>query len=253
MKVFIFFYIFIALVISQDAKEISRKSIEAQRNFKDEKADMTLTLINEKGDKVVREMISLTLERENMEDYSIIQFLNPADVRGTGLLTYQKPDGDDKQWLYLPELRRVKRISSSNKSGSFMGSEFAYEDITGNTLEKYNYKYIGEENLEGEDCYIIERYPIYENSGYTVIKSWISKNTFLAKRLEYTDRKKSLLKVQTMKDWEKYDIGTYRVKEIYIKNLQTKKESILQFRNRSFGNKLSKRDFSKRKLERLIK
>jgi hypothetical protein len=239
-------------LIAQDAKEINKKGIDAQRGFGDEYAENTLYLINSKGDTVLRQMKSLTLEREGNTDYSIFQFLNPADVRGTGLLTYQDPKSDDKQWLYLPELRRVKQIASNNKSGSFMGSEFSYEDITSNILEKYTYKYLGEEKLNGEDCYITERYPNYENSGYLSIKSWIAKKDNLIRRAEFTDRKNSLLKVQTFKDCQKMPGGFYRASEIDVENIQTHKKSILKFKNRKFKNGFKEADFSQRSLERLI-
>jgi hypothetical protein len=241
----------ISIFLAQDGKAITKKGIDMQRNFGDEYAEMTLYLINANSDTVKREMINITLERDEQMDYSLVQFLNPADVRGAGLLTYQNPNGDDKQWLYLPEMRRVKTIASSNKSGSFMSSEFSYEDITGNMLEKYEYKLLGEENYKGEDCFIVERYPKYENSGYTAIKTWISKNDNLARRSEYTDRKKTLLKVQTFGTWTKFG-NTYRSSEIFVENLQTKKKSMLKFKNRKFKKGYKESDFTTRQLERLV-
>ena len=195
----------VSAATAQTAREIAEMADKTQRGFVDESVETTMYLINARKDTVVRNLKNLTIERPKSEDYSIIQFLNPPDVRGTCLLTYQNPAGDDKQWLYLPELRRVKKISSKNKSGAFMGSEFAYEDISGNTLDKFDYTLLSEEKYDGKDCYILERKPNYKNSGYTSIKTWYDKATHLMIRSEYTDRKKSLLKVLTLGDFKQYN------------------------------------------------
>ncbi len=254
MKSFIILiYLFGAVLFAQTGREIAEKANATQRGFIDESVNTTMYLINANQDTVIRHLKNLTIERENQEDYSLIQFLNPPDVRGTGLLTYQNPAGDDQQWLYLPELRRVKKISSRNKSGAFMASEFAYEDISGNTLDKFEYKLIGEETYNGKPCYIVERTPTYRNSGYTKIKSWFEKDTHLLVRSEYTDRKKSLLKVLTLEDYQQYETGTYRANTMRMENLQTKKKSVLKFEERQLKVGLDEKTFNKRSLQRLLK
>lgn len=257
LKIFCISFLLVSNVFAvtpeEEGRIIAEKSDAVIRGFGSEIQKSRMVLINAHGDEVVRETIAITLERKNKMDYSIIQFLNPPDVMGTGLLTYQNPKGDDKQWLYLPDLRRVKKISSKNKSGSFMGSEFAYEDITGNTLDKFTYKKIGEETYKSTLCFIVEKYPTYKNSGYTKIKMWIAKDTYLPIRYEFTDRKHSLLKVQYFEGWQKYDKGFYRFKKIIMENLQTKKKSILIVDDRKVGIGLKDKDFSKRSLQRLIK
>lgn len=240
-----------ALSPEQEGYEISRQAYEKQRNFIDEYAMTTLELIDSNGRKVVRKTINLTIEKDNSYDLSIIQFLNPPDVRGTTLLTHQNPVGDDSQWLYLPEIKRVKRISSSNKSGAFVGSEFSYEDITGNTLEKWSYKKIGESSLQGIICHIVEKYPKYKNSGYSAAKTWISKNGQLLIRSELVDKKSRLLKVQTFVDWKRYK-DTWRPSQIIMENVQNKKKSILTFENRKFSTGLTEKDFNKSAMKKLL-
>lgn len=237
-----------------EGKAIMAKVDANGRNFGDETVTMRMALINANGDSTTRRMKSITLERKDSEDYSLIQFLEPPDVRGTGLLTWQNPRSDDRQWLYLPELRRVKTIASQNKSGSFMGSEFAYEDITGNTLEKFTYRKLGEEKLDGEDCWTVEKVPAYKNSGYTKVKSWIGKSDHLMRRQEFTDRKNSLLKVQTFKGWKAYDGPkgkSWKADQITVENLQTKKKSVLAFSERKLGAGLKEDVFNERNLQRL--
>ncbi|MGL1936382.1 MAG: outer membrane lipoprotein-sorting protein [Fibrobacterales bacterium] len=232
--------------------DIAKKADGNQRNFVDEKSISTLTLINAAGDTVMRKMTSITMERDNSKDLSVIQFLNPADVRGTSLLTYQNPTGNDKQWLYLPELRRVKKISSKNKSGSFMGSEFSYEDISGNTLDKWSYTFIKEDSFNGVPCYLVERVPTYDNSGYSKVKVWFSIDNHLMMRAEFFDRKQTLLKVQLMMGWKQYG-KTWRFDRIEMENMQNKKKSILDYSKRTFKNGLKKKDFSKRSMQRMLK
>lgn len=235
---------------ADEGRAIAARADAKNRNFADETVDMTMVLINANGDSTLRRMKSITLERPGSEDYSLIQFLEPPDVRGTGLLTWQNPKGDDRQWLYLPELRRVKTIASKNKSGAFMGSEFAYEDITGNTLEKFTYKKLGEEKLEGKDCWTVEKYPSYANSGYTKVKMWVGKDDDMLWRQEFTDRKNSLLKVQSFKGWKSYG-KAWRSDEIAVENLQTKKKSVLKFSGRMLGSGLKEEAFNERNLQRL--
>lgn len=240
------------ILMPSPGREIAERAHETQRNFVDETVSASLYLINARQDTVVRETVNQTIERPNSEDYSLIQFLNPPDVRGTGLLTHQNPAGDDLQWLYLPELRRVKKISSKNKSGAFMGSEFAYEDISSNTLDRFTYELLGEEEYEGKMCYIVNRVPTYENSGYLKIKTWYDKENYLIQRAEYTDRKNSLLKVLTFGGWKQYESGTWRAQSLRMENLQTHKISVLIFKERKMNVGIEEKDFNKRNLQRIL-
>jgi len=207
-------------------------------------------LINAGGDTVLRKTRNLTLERPDGKDYNLIQFLEPADVRNTSLLTHQDPKENDAQWLFLPELRRVKKISSQNKSGAFMGSEFAYEDISGNNLDKFSYTRLGEADLAGEKCDLIEKKPLYENSGYTKIKTWISKSRSLVLRQEFTDRKNTLLKVQVFESYREFPNGVWLPQKITMANLQTGKKSILEFKERQLKVGLKPTDFTTESMER---
>ncbi|MBC8394752.1 MAG: outer membrane lipoprotein-sorting protein, partial [Deltaproteobacteria bacterium] len=114
------------------AKEADRRDT----GFEDYTADLLMILKNKHGQESIRKIRIRSLEVEGDGDKSLSIFDNPRDVKGTAFLTFSHKAGDDDQWLYLPALKRVKRISSRNKSGSFMGSEFAYEDISSQEVEK---------------------------------------------------------------------------------------------------------------------
>ena len=139
-------------------------------------------------------MKNKTLEGTTDGDKSLIIFEKPRDVKGTATLTFTHKEGSDDQWLYLPAIKRVKRISSNNKSGPFMGSEFAYEDLSSQEVEKYNYKHLRDETFDGKDCYVVERIPMDKYSGYTKQVAWIDKAEYRALKIDFYDRKKSLLK-----------------------------------------------------------
>ena len=146
---------------------IITESDKRDTGFVSNSAGMKMTLINRKGKKSVRNLRSKTLEQLDQGDKSLSIFDEPADVKGTAMLTHSHGLDPDDQWLYLPALKRVKRISSKNKSGPFMGSEFAFEDLGSQEIEKYSYTLLGEEQLNGVDVYKIERIPQYKPVSYT--------------------------------------------------------------------------------------
>ena len=166
---------------------------------------MVMTLKNKAGQTSQRLIRIRTLEVEGDGDKSLSIFDEPADVKGTAMLTYTHGLKPDDQWLYLPALKRVKRISSSNKSGPFVGSEFAFEDFTAIELNKFDYRYVGEEPCGDLVCDVIERTPRYENSGYTKQVSWVDQSDFQLRKVEFYDRRGDLLKVLELKDYRNYD------------------------------------------------
>ena len=139
-------------------------------------------------------------------DKSLVVFDNPSDIKGTALLSHAQILDPDNQWLYLPALKRVKRISSANKSGPFVGSEFAFEDFTALELNKYDYKWVREEEaVDGLQADIVERTPRYENSGYTRQVTWVDRDVHQVRKVEFYDRRGDLLKTLMLADYREYD------------------------------------------------
>ena len=219
--------------------------------FSDFTADMLMTLKNKKGQQSVRKIKSRTLEVEGDGDKSLSLFLEPGDVKGTASLTYSHGLEPDDQWLYLPALKRVKRISSKNKSGPFMGSEFAFEDLGSQEVEKYSYKFLRDEACGEFECYVIERFPAYKYSGYTRQIGWIDKQAYRAVKVEYYDRKNSLLKTLTSSDYQQYAGKHWRAGKMEMINHQTGKSTTLDWTNYAFKTGLSENDFDKNSLKRL--
>ncbi|MGB5260048.1 MAG: outer membrane lipoprotein-sorting protein [Gammaproteobacteria bacterium] len=212
--------------------------------------DVKMILKNKQGQESVREIRSKTLEVEGDGDKSLVIFDEPRDVAGTALLSFTHKQGPDDQWLYLPALKRVKRIASDNKSGPFMGSEFAYEDITSQEVEKYTYKYLHDETLDGLEVFVFERYPEDKKSGYTRQVIWLDKEHYKERKIEYYDRKESLLKTLTFNDYQQFMDKFWRAQDMLMVNHQTGKSTRLLQTNYDFTAKLDDRDFDKNALKR---
>uniref|UniRef100_UPI004055E7DF outer membrane lipoprotein-sorting protein n=1 Tax=Candidatus Electrothrix sp. TaxID=2170559 RepID=UPI004055E7DF len=229
-------------------------AVEAERRdqgFGDQVTDMVMILRNRNDQESRREITNKILEVKNDGDKSLSIFHTPHDVRGTAFLTFSHKSGDDDQWLYLPALKRVKRINSRNKSGSFMGSEFSYEDISSQEIEKYTYKYLRDEILDGRECTVVEYYPVdQENSGYSRQVVWRDKKEYRIWKVEYYDRKNSHLKTLTLADYQQY-LGRYwRAKKLHMVNHQNGKSTDLLYKNYRFQTGLKERDFNKNRLQR---
>lgn len=216
----------------------------------DSQSAVTMTLRNAQGEESVREMRMKSLEINDDGDKGLTIFDKPRDVKGTAFLSFSHIKKADDQWLYLPALKRVKRISSRNKSGPFMGSEFSYEDLSSFELEKYNFKLLGEETVNGVDCYKIEQIPTDKYSGYTRQVAWLDKAEFRAQKIDFYDRKKSLLKTLTFNDYKQY-LGQYwRPMAMNMVNHQTKKSTDLKTNSLEFKTGLKDSDFNKATLKR---
>lgn len=228
-------------------------AIEADRRdtgWDNQLSDMEMILRNKQGEESKRTLNIKTLEVENDGDKSLTVFDNPRDVKGTAFLSYTHALEPDDQWLYLPALKRVKRISSANKSGPFVGSEFAYEDLSSQEVEKYSYKWLRDETLNGKETFVIERYPAYEYSGYTRQIVWIDKSIYQPLKVEYYDRKNALLKTLTISNYRQYIDKYWRPDSMLMVNHQTGKETLLNWKNYQFNNDLDERDFDLNTLKR---
>ena len=230
--------------------EIAEEADRRDAGFGDFSAEMTMTLRNRHGQESTRILRTRNLEVENDGDKSLVIFDKPRDVNGTAFLSFTHRSGPDDQWLYLPALKRVKRIASNNKSGPFMGSEFAYEDISSQEVEKYTYSYLREEALDGQDTYVIERYPVDKKSGYTSQVVWIDKAHYRTLKVEYYDRKNELLKTLNYNGYQQYIDKHWRADEMGMVNHQTGKSTVLTWSNYEFKKGLKVRDFDKNSLKR---
>ena len=213
--------------------------------------DLTMILSNARGETSERQIRVKSKETEGDGDRTLLIFDTPPDVRGTGLLTHTHFSGEDDQWLYLPALKRIKRIASKNKSGPFVGSEFAYEDLTSQEVSKYSYKHLNDETIDGKEHFVVERYPLDKNSGYTRQIAWIDKEHYRFKRIEFFDRKNKHLKTLSFYQYGLYENRFWRAASMIMENHVSKKSTQLAWNNFQFGRGVRDQDFNKNALKRV--
>jgi outer membrane lipoprotein-sorting protein len=231
--------------------EIAQAAKAYDNGFTDFTANMIMTLKNKSGDTSRRNIRIKTLEVEGDGDKSLSIFDVPTDVKGTAMLTFSHGLEPDDQWLYLPALKKVKRISSRNKSGPFMGSTFAFEDLSSQEVEKYSYKLLREEACGEWQCYVLERKPEYKHSGYTSQVAWLDKEGYRMVKVDYYDRKKSLLKTLVASDFNQYLGHYWRPGKMEMVNHLTGKSTLLEWADFQFQTGVSDRDFRSQSLKRL--
>lgn len=238
--------------MAQKGYDISARSDRTDHGFGDSEVSATMVLRNAAGQETSRDLFFRTLEKENesVGDKSLVVFRSPRDVEGTALLSHAKILEPDDQWLFLPALKRVKRISSANKSGPFVGSEFAFEDFTSTELNKYTYNYLGEEEVDGVMMDKVERFPRYESSGYTRQIGWTDQTDFQLRKVEFYDRKNTLLKTLTLTDYRQYG-DIWRAHKLSMVNHQNGKETDIVYSDFTFNIGLDEGDFVKGVLSRI--
>ena len=231
--------------------EIAKERYKRFKGYGDYQVDITMTLENKRGNQSTYKLRSKALEVADDGDKSVIIFDYPTDQKGVILLGHTHRVGPDDQMLYLPSIKRIKRIAANNKSGPFMGSEFAYEDLGSKEVEKASYRFLREEELNGVPCYVTERIPTSPYSGYTRLEVWTDKSEFRILRADYYDRKNSLLKTLEYQDFQYYDGRFWRASNALMTNHQTQKTTLMSFDNYRFTTGLSDKDFNRNAIKRI--
>ena len=230
---------------------IMREQEEANRGFQSETALVRMLLIDASEGRSERIMDVRRLEGSGDEgDKTLIVFKTPTDINGTGLLTYQNATGDDDQWLYLPALKRVRRIAAANRASSFVGSEFTYEDLVPLDLARYTFRHLRDDTHAGAPVWVVESIPRAKDSGYSRIEMLVSKDTHQTLRATFYDKRGELLKAARFEQWTRQDGKWWRPGSITMENAQTGKSTVLETQQMKVRAGLTARDFTTRALER---
>jgi len=246
-----------SLVFAMDVNEIVKK-VDTRDDGDNIISNMSMVLIDKANKQRVRSMKTFTKDF-GVDTHKTIFFLAPSDVKNTAFLTYDYDDDnkDDDQWLYLPALKKTKRIASTDKSGSFMGSDFSYSDMTKPDLTDYTYKIVKEKKVGKHNTWIIERLPkteaIIDETGYKKSYIFVRQDNFVVVRaMHYLDDGKK--KYMNVKKLEKIE-GIWIATEVEMKTTKNKKRlhsTILQFSNVKLNQKLNENQFSVRQIEKGI-
>ena len=230
--------------------QIARDADLRDKGFSNFTAQQTMLLRNKHGQESLRQLRIKILEVPEEGNKSLFVFDNPRDIQGTALLTHAHKEGPDDQWLYLPALERVKRISSSNQSGSFMGSEFSYEDITNQEVEKFTYRYLYDESCGDLTCTVTERFPVDKESGYRRQMVWRDRDELRTWKVQYYDRRDEHLKTLILDNYEQYLKQYWRAGLMTMTNHLTGKSTVMTWTNFQFKTDLNDRNFTKTGLKR---
>jgi hypothetical protein len=238
---------------------IAKESDVRDLGFGDFKVEGEMVLRDAQGRESRRKFDNLVLEipETSAGDKSVIVFTHPRDIRGTGLLTHaQIEPTDDDQWLYLPALKRVKRISSSNRTGKFVSSEFSYEDLGSQEVDDYDYKWLRDEPCPTDaslTCHVVESYPKNAKSGYSKRLTWTDQDEYRLHMVEFYNRRGTLEKVLTFTGYQQY-LGQYwRAGLMEMKNVQTGKSTDLIWTDYAFRAGVSDNDFRSQRLPQMAR
>jgi len=239
-----------------DAHQVAVNADELE-DGDDMTSSLEMTLINKQGKQRVRKVTSYRKDYGE-DNKTVMFFLEPADVKGTGFLSwnYDGESKDDDQWLYLPALKKVRRISSSKKADYFMGTDFTYSDMGNREIEDYTYKHLDPEVIDGIECYHLERLPkdkeVMKSTGYGRTEIWVHPDIWMMVKAVFYDKKLKLLKELSTSDIEQID-GIWTVKTMKMNNVQKKHQTIFKFSDIKYNSALDDDIFSQRRLTKGVK
>lgn len=232
---------------------------EKARKAQNEVSSVTMILRDSKGNERKREVVWIADDSDELNRKSVIRFLEPKDVAGTGLLSIEHDELDDERWLYLPALRKVRRVAGSEKSENFMGTDFAFEDLVvedGVVSQKHHkYRILGSEVRDGYDCFVIEALPATDKeireSGYSKREIWVTKDRYIAIYAKYWDKNGELIKHLKSEDVRPTEDGSqHRSHLLIMENFRTGHTTTFAFKRYRLNQKIdSGRIFTQRFLE----
>lgn len=233
-----------------------------EKNFliskvQDSVSDATFTLINKTGQERVRKTFGTTkLQGNGTDNMRMTRFLSPPDVKGTVSLLIEHADKDDDIWIYLPALKKVRRLVSNNKKDSFVGTDFSYADVIGYKVGEWSYKLLKEEPVDGQACYVIEALPksdtVKSNNGYSKRVSWLRKDNLMAVKVDYWDEAGQMLKTSTFTDIQLVDpkLGKWQAMRLEASNVQTGHRTVIKFDNFKVNQQVKDEFFTTRYMEK---
>ncbi len=224
--------------------------------YADSTSDTTMTLTNKSGQQRVRKTFGTSkLDANGIDNKRMTRFLEPTDVKGTVSLLVEHSDKDDDIWIYLPSVKKVRRLISSNKKDSFVGTDFSYGDVIGHKVKEWNHTIVKEEDVDGKPCYVIESTPkdatVKTNTGYSKRIGWIQKDNFVTVKAVAYDEAGELLKEAKYSHWKEVDTVKHKWQAgiLEAKNLQTGHSTVITIDQFKVNNGVKDDFFTTRYME----
>lgn len=247
----------LGIYASEDASYREGRKIMEEVDFRnrcdDETTHAKMDIIDSKGKIRIRRLTTYAKRDEEGDLMTLIRFMSPKDVKGTGLLTLEHRNREDDQWLYLPILRKNKRIAAGSKKNSFVGTDFTFEDLRPENLSIHKYRLIKEEELDGYPCFVIESMPTKEEEKYSGYKSrviWVRKDIYMPIKIEYTGKNGKHLKTESRSNFTEVRPGLWRANFILMDNHQKNHKTTLDIQSRDVTGKIANGKFTQVELER---
>ena len=235
-----------ALAIMEKNRELHRA--------RDEEETLAVKIVDKRGAVKERRLVRYTVTAPDGYSKILVRFTAPRDIANTGLLIWEARDGDDDQWLYLPGVKKVKRIAASGKKNRFLGTDFAFEDLRPEAVSAHRYESVGSEVLDGQDCWVIEAFPATEreaaDSGYSKRRLWVRKDITQIVKREFYDTKGRLEKVQTDRRLVNVRGSLWRADEIEMHDVQSNGRTVLTLDKRRLETGLPDTLFTETELAR---
>jgi len=226
-----------------------------QRSSRDERSKLTMKLLDSRGRERIRKLEQVTITDNDDNQKTLITVEEPEDIRGTAFLIIEHQESDNDQWLYLPAFRKVRRVLPNEKSDSFLGSDFFYEDLETEDIEHYEYNLAGEDSIDGQLCWVIEARPVdsktRKDSGYSKRELWITQDTFVGLQTRFYDKKGKLIKefhALDVKNTGKDD--KWRAYRLEMHNLESDHRTVILYSNYAINMGVPEWIFSRAYLER---
>ncbi|MDT8447178.1 MAG: outer membrane lipoprotein-sorting protein [bacterium] len=254
------------LVFSQPVFALSPQEIIEKSDKLDDGetsiSEMTMIMVDSKDQQRVRKLKSFRKDYADETTKSLMFFLDPADVKNTSFLAfdYEPADKDDDNWLYLPALRKVKRIASSNKKDSFMGTDFTYHDMNGLEVSDWSYQMVKEsEMIDGQDCWVIGSVPrqdiaaqVIEDTGYLKRLAWVRKDNFMVVQGKVWVKKGQKIKIMKASDIQQIQ-GIWTAKKLEMSTFsrnQREHSTVLVFDNLQYNQGVDDQLFNTQRMQR---
>ena len=239
-------------IFAQTAREISDIATNII-DFEAMEMTMTLKIYDAKGRERIRQIATASKKFGDINK-TIMKFTAPADVKGTAILIYDNKNKDDDMWIYMPALRKTRRIISSEKGKSFMSSEFTNADMSKPNMNDFDYTILSSETYNGYSCWKIETSckdeDIEDQNGYSKRIAWIEKETYLCHKIEFYDLSGELHKIQSIKQYKKQSNGKYFAFYMEMENKQNGRKSVIIINKFQIGSTLTENIFTPAMLEK---
>ncbi|MGJ8602690.1 MAG: outer membrane lipoprotein-sorting protein [Marivita sp.] len=235
----------------QRGLRLATEASDRTGGYQDISSSGEMILKTSSGQSATRRFDSSWISTGTDASRTLLVFRWPGDIRNTALLTHVYAGKNDDQWLFLPAMERVRRISGSGRSGSFVGSEFAYEDMVDQEVDKFSHTWVADERCPASGtCHVIDRVPT-TNSGYSRQRIWLDAAELRLQQVQFFDRRGAHLKTLSISGYRKYNNRFWRASQMNMVNHLTGASTQLMWGDYQFNQGLSASEFTTNALKRI--